>query len=129
MVKNHHSQKSFLMRDCEGQKFLIASTFGVSGWITSGDVLYSQNSMELTWKKFSGWRTCCDYRALNSMTIPNDCPLSFLRDCKRILRGRKIYSSVDHVRTNQKILVHTADIPPKKKFSPQTFNKRNLRPL
>ena len=51
--------------------------------------------MILVPKKDGGWRPCVDYRALNSVTIPDRYPMPVLREVLHNLGGKQVFSSLD----------------------------------
>lgn len=62
-------------------------------------------------KKSNGsWRPCGDYRALNSVTIPDRYPLPFIQDVTAILNGKTIFSKIDLKRAYHQVPVKSDDI-------------------
>ena len=68
------------------------------------------SALHLVPKKNYGWRTCGDYRALNSRTIPDRYPVPHILDYSHSLTACNIVSKIDLVRAYQKIPVHPDDI-------------------
>ncbi|VDL59509.1 unnamed protein product [Hymenolepis diminuta] len=62
-------------------------------------------------KKSGDWRPCGDYRALNSITVPDDYPTPNIQDFSSNLRTKKVVSKIDLVRIYNQILMAEADIP------------------
>ena len=62
-------------------------------------------------KKNNEWRPCGDYRALNSRTLPDRCPVRHIQDFSQSLRGRSIFLTLDLVRAFNQISVAEEDIP------------------
>lgn len=61
-------------------------------------------------KKSSDWRLCGDYRALNSITIPDGYPISHLHDFTASLHGSTVCSKLDLVKAFYQIPVAPKDI-------------------
>lgn len=62
-------------------------------------------------KKTDGsWRMCGDYRALNTITIPDRYPVPYLQDFTYILSGCTIFSKVDLLRAFHQVPVEECDI-------------------
>ena len=61
-------------------------------------------------KKPHGWRACGNYRALNARTIPDKYPVRHIHDFNSHLRGCKIFSTIDLVKTYTQIPVNPEDI-------------------
>jgi hypothetical protein len=49
------------------------------------------SALHLVTKKGSGWRPCGDFRAPNSRTIPNRCPVPHIQDYTHHLSGCTIF--------------------------------------
>ncbi len=57
------------------------------------------------------WRSCGDYRALNSDTIPDRYPLPHIHDCVSSFHGMKVFSTIDLVRAYHQVPVAPEDVP------------------
>ena len=67
------------------------------------------------------WRPCGDYRALNSITIPDRYPIPHIHDFVSSLHEMKVFSKIDLVKAYNLIPVATEDVP--KTATITTFNK------
>lgn len=56
------------------------------------------------------WRPCGDYRLLNSVTVPDKYPVSFIHDFANIMHKKRILSKVDLVRSFHSIAVAPEDV-------------------
>lgn len=56
------------------------------------------------------WRPCGDYRALNSITIPDRYPLPYLTDFTSNLQGKLFFSKIDLQKAFHQVPVHPDDI-------------------
>lgn len=63
-------------------------------------------------KKIDGtWRPCGDYRALNTITVPDRYPLPYLTDFTSILRGKSIFSKIDLQKAFHQVPIDDEDVP------------------
>ncbi|VUZ39991.1 unnamed protein product [Hymenolepis diminuta] len=69
------------------------------------------SALHLVPKKSGDWRPCGDYRALNSITVPDNYPLPNIQDFSSNLRNKKAFSKIDLVRAYNQIPMAEADVP------------------
>lgn len=62
-------------------------------------------------KSDGSWRMCGDYRALNTITVPDRYPVPYLQDFTYILFGCTVFSKVDLLRAFHQVPVEECDIP------------------
>ena len=63
-------------------------------------------------KKADGtWRPCGDFRALNTVTIPDRYPIPYLQDFTSNLRGKTIFSKIDLQKAFHQVPVNPEDVP------------------
>ncbi|GFU50408.1 retrovirus-related Pol polyprotein from transposon 297 [Trichonephila clavipes] len=63
-------------------------------------------------KKSNGeYRPCGDYRRLNSVTVPDRCPVPHIQDCTQNLYGKTIITTLNLARAYHQIAINPADIP------------------
>jgi cleavage and polyadenylation specificity factor subunit 1 len=67
------------------------------------------SALHIVPKKDNGWRSCGDYRALNSRTIPERYPVRHIHDYSHQSSGCGVFSKIDLVRAYNQILVHSDD--------------------
>ena len=68
------------------------------------------STLHLVPKKVIDWRSCGEYRALNSRTIPDRYPVRNIHGYAHHLAGCTIFSTMDLVRAYQQIPVHPNDV-------------------
>ncbi|VUZ53598.1 unnamed protein product [Hymenolepis diminuta] len=68
------------------------------------------SALSLIPKKSGDWRPCGDYRALNSIRVPDNYLIPNVQDFSSNLRNEKIFSKFDLVRPYNQIPLATADI-------------------
>lgn len=69
------------------------------------------NPLHMVAKPNGDWRPCGDYRALNSVTVPDKYPVPFLTDFQMNLHGSVIFSKLDLIKAFYQIPMHPEDIP------------------
>ncbi|VDL58959.1 unnamed protein product, partial [Hymenolepis diminuta] len=69
------------------------------------------SALHLVPKKSGDWRPCGDYRALNSITVPDNYPLPNIQDFSSNLRNKKIFFKIDLVRAYNQIPMAETDVP------------------
>jgi len=68
------------------------------------------SALQLVPKKDKVWKPCGDYRALNSLTIPDRYSVPHIQDISHLLSGCTTFSKIDLVRVYHQIPVHPEDI-------------------
>lgn len=66
--------------------------------------------IHLVKKQDGSWRMCGDYRALNTITVPDRYPVPYLQDFTYILHGCTIFSKVDLLRAFHQVPMEEEDI-------------------
>lgn len=69
------------------------------------------NPLHMVKKPNGEWRPCGDYRALNTITVPDKYPVPYLTDFQMHLNGVRIFSKLDLMKAFYQIPVHPHDIP------------------
>lgn len=67
--------------------------------------------LHLVSKKNGTWRSCGDYRTLNSIAVPDSYPIPNIQDFAYKLHDKKIFSTLDLVRAYFQVPVNEEDIP------------------
>jgi hypothetical protein len=93
---------------------LVIAKAEFNAMLRDGTARRSENSwssaLHIAPKKDKGWRSCCDYRALNSRTIPEHYPVRHIHDYSHQLLCSSILSKIDLARVYKQIPVRPDEI-------------------